>query len=93
MKSLASIHVDDLHASGLSDETITLLQVEAVRPHDIKLARVTSAYKIPYFDLAGQKNCFERWKLFPADHHARRSYAEIPSRGRDGPTPLFAARL
>ena len=80
MRSLASIHVDDLHASGLSDETITLLQVEAVRPHDIKLARVTSAYKIPYFDLAGQKNCFERWKLFPPittpDGHTRKYHQE-----------------
>lgn len=65
MKALAPEHLNDLRASGWSDETITAHQVEAVRPHDINLRNVKSAYRIPYWTLAREKNCFERWKLFP----------------------------
>lgn len=51
--------------SGLSDRTIEALCFEAVRPHDIKIRGVESAYSIPYFALDGSVNCFARRKLFP----------------------------
>ena len=78
--SLAPDHQVDLRNSGLSDETISRLQISTVRPHDIKphiLPGVTSAYRIPYFTLDGQVNGFERWKLFPSiekDGHAQKYY-------------------
>src|SRR5688572_28430066 len=58
-------HLTDLRKSDLSDESINALRVQSVRPHEIKLACVTSAYRIPYFNLDGTVNCFERWRLFP----------------------------
>ena len=81
MRPLAPEHWEDLRRSGLSDETIAALQVEAVRPHDIKLPGVTSAYRLPYFELSGRRNCFERWKLFP------------PIVGKDGHASLKGLRL
>ena len=78
--SLAPDHQVDLRNSGLSDETISRLQISTVRPHDIKphiLPGVTSAYRIPYFTLDGQVNGFERWKLFPSiekDGHTQKYY-------------------
>jgi hypothetical protein len=62
---LAPGHLQDLRASGLSNETIASLHFEAVRPHDIKIQGVESAYSIPYFNLDGSVNCFKRMKLFP----------------------------
>lgn len=63
--SLAPDHLTDLHKSGLSDATIAACLFKSLRPHDIKLKAVESAYAIPYFDLNGKENCFSRWKLFP----------------------------
>ena len=69
-------HRADLHKSGLSEDTIRHLRVSAVRPHDIKLAGVSSAYRLPYCDLDGKVLDFERWRLFPpiitADGHTRK---------------------
>lgn len=65
MKALAPEHIEDLSKSGLSEETISSLQFEAVRPNDIKLGGVNSAFRIPYFTLDGGVNKFERHKLFP----------------------------
>ncbi len=62
---LAPEHLDDLRRSGLSDATIEALHFEAVRPHDIKIKGVESAYSIPYFNVDGSVNCFKRRKLFP----------------------------
>lgn len=77
----------DLRKSGLSEDTIRHLGIHAVRPHDIKLAGVEHAYRIPYFDLDGKCINFERWKLFPpivsADGHARK-YHQPP-----GSTPYL----
>lgn len=63
--SLAPDHLTDLRKSGLTDETIARCQFESVRPHDIKVKGAESAYRLPYFDIAGKKNCLERMKLFP----------------------------
>jgi hypothetical protein len=65
MNALAPEHLVDLRRSGLSDATIHALQFRAVRPHEIKLRGVTSAYEIPYFNLDGSVNCFKRRRLFP----------------------------
>lgn len=62
---LAPEHLSDLKASGLTDDTINACRYASVRPHDIKLPDVNSAYRITYFDLDGQPNSVERWKLFP----------------------------
>ena len=74
-------HRADLLKSGLTDETIARLGFRAVRPHDIKphiLPGVTSAYCLSYFDLEGQVNDFERWRLFPPiqtrDGHTHKYY-------------------
>jgi hypothetical protein len=78
VKALAPEHLQDLRASGLTDEVIAALEIEAVRPHDLrKFPGVTSAYRLPYFDLNRQKNCFERWRLFP------------PLAGKDGHTHKY----
>jgi len=48
---------------------------ESVRPHDIKIKGVESAYAFPYFHLDGTVNEFQRWKLFPpikTDHGTMR---------------------
>jgi hypothetical protein len=63
--SLAPEHFADLQRSGLSDEVIQTLEFESVRPHDLKIPGAKSAYRIPYFELDGKRNCFERWRLFP----------------------------
>lgn len=66
----------DLRKSGLSDDTIVRLDIQAVRPHDLKLAGVLHAYRLPYFDLDGKPLDFERWRLFPpiatANGHTRK---------------------
>jgi hypothetical protein len=58
-------HLDDLKKSGLSDTTIEALQFASIRPHDLKLKGVESAYAIPYFNPDGSANGFQRRKLFP----------------------------
>lgn len=69
-------HLADLHKSGLSVETIARLGIHAVCPHDLKLAGVLHAYRLPYFDLDGKPFDFERWRLFPpivtSDGHMRK---------------------
>jgi hypothetical protein len=65
MTVLAPEHREDLKKSGLTDTTIKALQFAAVRPHDLKYRDVESAYEIPYFDLFGKVNGFQRRKLFP----------------------------
>lgn len=63
--TLAPEHLLDLRKSGLNDATIDTLCFEAVRPCDLKIKTVESAYSLPYFNLDGSVNCFQRWKLFP----------------------------
>ncbi len=74
--SLHPDHRADLHKSGLSEDTIRQLRISAVQPHDIKLAGVSSAYRLPYYSLDGKPLDFERWRLFPpivsADGHTRK---------------------
>lgn len=65
MNALSPEHISDLRDSGLSDETITALQFEAVRPADLPVRAALSAYRLPYYNLDGSKNCFERLKLVP----------------------------
>jgi hypothetical protein len=45
---LAAEHIEDLKRSGLTEEVLGRLQFEAVRPHDIKLPGVRSAYRTKY---------------------------------------------
>ncbi len=68
--SLHPDHLADLKKSGLEDNTITKLAFSAVVPDRLnklgpKCHAVTSAYKIPYWNLDGTMNGFERLKLFP----------------------------
>jgi len=69
-------HQADLRKSGLTDGTIARLGITSVRPHDIKIGGVSSAYRIPYWDLDGVLLDFERWRLFPpvvgGNGHARK---------------------
>lgn len=65
MTTLAPEHREDLKKSGLTDNTIEMLHFKAVRPHDVKLRGVDSAYVLPYFHLDGTANEFTRFKLFP----------------------------
>jgi hypothetical protein len=65
MTALAPEHLADLRRSGLNDAMIEALQFTAVRPHDLKIRGVESAYAIPYFHLDGTPNDFRRMKLFP----------------------------
>jgi hypothetical protein len=73
---LAPEHLDDLRASGWSETTIAACRVKSVRPHDIKIPGVESAYELPYFQLDGTPNCFSRWRLFPPikTEHGTRKY-------------------
>jgi hypothetical protein len=75
MRALAPEHLDDIRKSGLTDDTITRCQYVSVRPHDIKIPGVESAYELPYFKLDATTNCFARWRLFPplkTDHGTRK---------------------
>lgn len=64
--NLAQEHREDLRRSGLDDEAVKACEFESVRPHDFKgLKGVESAYRLPYFNLDGTRNCAERLKLFP----------------------------
>jgi Domain of unknown function (DUF3854) len=69
-------HLADLRKSGLSDSTITACGFAAVRPHDITITGVETAYALPYFQLDGTSNCFSRWRLFPPQktEHGTRKY-------------------
>lgn len=58
-------HLQDLKKSGLSAASISRLGFKALRPHDIKLPGVETAYSIPYFDMEGRVNGFSRQRLFP----------------------------
>lgn len=77
MKALAPEHLADLRKSGWNDASISACEVESVRPCDIKFKNVESAYRIPYFNLAGSVNCFERWRLFGGDQR----YSQPPNSG------------
>ena len=68
--SLHPDHLADLKKSGLENNTITKLAFSAVVPSRLnklgaKYKAVSSAYKIPYWNLGGTMNGFERLKLFP----------------------------
>jgi hypothetical protein len=56
------------------EPTIALMQCEGVRPKELPIKAAQSAYRLPYFDLAGNPNCFARLKLVPpvidADGHS-----------------------
>ena len=56
--ALAPEHLTDLKESGLTEDTIAALRFEAVRPADIPVRGALSAYRLPYFNLDGSKNCF-----------------------------------
>jgi hypothetical protein len=76
--ALAPDHVADLQRSGLTTDVIDALQIAGVRPHDLKLPGVESAYALPYFNIDGKPTSFQRLKLFPpirtADGHAQKYY-------------------
>lgn len=75
MSVLAPEHLDDLKKSGLTSSTIEALGFAAVRPHDLNLRGVGSAYALPYFHLDGTTNDFKRLKIFPpikTDHGTMR---------------------
>ena len=74
-------HIEDLARSGLTADVLSTLHIEAVRPHDIKITGVNSAYRIPYFTLEGKRNGFERWRIFPVIQRAdgsRQKYHQPP---------------
>lgn len=78
--NLAPKHLADLRKSSLTDATIAACAFESVRPHDIKLAGVESAYEIPYHNIDGSQNCANRLKLFPPiidkDGHKRKYHQQ-----------------
>jgi hypothetical protein len=63
--ALSPDHIADLRNSGLDDVVIEILGFRAVRPADIPIKAALSAYRIPYFNLDGTRNCFHRLKLVP----------------------------
>ena len=65
MKTLSPEQLADLRRSGLTDETITLMECEGIRPKELPLKGALSAYKLPYFNLDGSVNCFSRTKFVP----------------------------
>lgn len=90
--NLAPEHLNDLRASGLEDSTIEVCRYEAVRPHDIALPGVESAYRLKYFDLDGNPNCFERLKLFPAIKDAQ-GHTQKYSQATGTPPALYMPPL
>jgi hypothetical protein len=63
--ALSREHLEDLYASGLTDQTIELMRVKSVDPPEwLKSKGVVSAYRLPYIEL---NDCppFYRDKLFP----------------------------
>jgi hypothetical protein len=76
---LHSDHRQDLHKSGLTEDTIRRLQFHAIRPHDLRKFRgVETAYQIPYFSMSGASAGFARLRLFPpittSDGHTQRYF-------------------
>lgn len=71
--SLTPTHIQDLARSGIDQEVAARLSIEAVSPDKIRLRNVTSAYRLPYFNLDGTRNCFERLRLFPPAQHSNGS--------------------
>ena len=74
-------HTADFEKSGLTFETVAALGLHTVPPYKIKhLPGVNHAYRIPYFQLDGSTNCFERLKLFPPiktkDGHTKKYHQE-----------------
>jgi hypothetical protein len=69
---LAPDHRLDLKNSGLSEETITMMQVYSMTPRELTefLAHdspaIESALAFPYFDGEGNRNDFLRIKIFPS---------------------------
>ena len=47
------------------------MQIHYVRPHEIKLQGVSSAYAIPYWNLEGERIDFEAVEIIPAGHGER----------------------
>jgi hypothetical protein len=82
--SLAPEHLADLHASGLTDSTITALKFTSLCPSDIPVRRAQSAYAIPYFNRDGSVNCHKRVKLIPtvkdADGHTQKYWQQPGSK-------------
>ena len=77
-------HLADLHKSGLAPNTIERLKCSSVVPSSLnslgaKYRDVTSAYKIPYWNLDGTMNGFERWKLFPHYYRPASHVVQPPS--------------
>ena len=62
--TLLAEHLADLKKSGLTELSIQQLQYQAVPPSQLPKG-VESAYALPYFNLDGSVNCFQRMKLFP----------------------------
>lgn len=65
IKSLSPDQLADLRRSGLTDATIALMQCEGIRPKELPITSAISAYRLPYFRLDGNPNCFFRLKLIP----------------------------
>lgn len=83
MNALSEATLEDLRRSGLSDSTISALQISDVRPHELRRlpANVTSAYRLPYFNLDGEQEEYDRLRLFPPakthDGHTQK-YHQMP---------------
>lgn len=86
--NLSPEHRGHLYDSGLNDEMIQSCQYESVRPHDLKLKGVESAFRLPYSTIDGVRNCFERLRLFPPildeNGHRRKYHQE-----KDTPPSLY----
>ncbi len=65
MAVLAPEHYADLDKSGLTEATVSLIQVAGASPTEAKRHGADSAYALPYFQLDGSVNGFHRLKLLP----------------------------
>ena len=65
MTGLSPDMLADLRRSGLTDDTITLMACNGIRPKELPLNGAVSAYQLPYFNLDGSVNCFSRLKFVP----------------------------
>lgn len=63
--SLAPEHRADLHASGLFDAKIEMMQCVSLSPNELPIQSAESGYRLPYFHLNGNLNNFYRVKLVP----------------------------
>lgn len=82
-------HLADLRKSGLKDETLMACRFQTVSLDDLeqlgpRYEPVLSAYRIPYFDVKGERIDFVRLKLFPpvkeADGHEQKYWQPFGSR-------------